>query len=80
VRETISQVGLSAEARENNVRGAFAANVKKVAGKNVLVVDDVSTTGATLNSCAKALINGGAREVYALSIARALPRHSLKTV
>ena len=80
VRETISQVGLSADERENNVRSAFVANAKRVAGQNVLVVDDVSTTGATLNSCAKALINGGAREVYALSIARALPRHGLKTV
>ena len=80
VRETISQVGLSADERENNVRDAFAANRKQVAGKNVLVVDDVSTTGATLNSCARALINGGARKVYAFSIARALPHHGLKTV
>ncbi len=79
-RETVSQVGLSAEERENNVRSAFVANRNKVVGKTVLVVDDVSTTGATLNSCAEALINGGAHEVYALSLARALPHHGLKTV
>lgn len=79
-KETVSQVGLSADEREKNVRGAFVADRRKVAGKSVLVVDDVSTTGATLNSCAKALIKGGAREVYALSLARALPRHGLKTV
>ena len=47
---------------------------------DVLVIDDVSTTGATLNSCAEALKKSGAREVYALSLARALPRHGLKTV
>lgn len=80
VRETSSQVGLSAGEREKNVDDAFLANREKVAGKSVLVIDDVSTTGATLNSCAKALISGGARGVYALSIARALPRHGLKTV
>ena len=80
VRETISQVGLLADERKNNVRSAFVANHKKVAGKTVLVIDDVSTTGATLNSCAKALGNGGAHEVYALSLARALPHHGLKTV
>ena len=79
-KETISQVGLSKEERKNNVHDAFVANSRKVEGKSVLIMDDVSTTGATLNSCAKALIDGGASEVYALSLARALPHHGLKTV
>ena len=79
-RETTSQVGLSADKREENVHDAFVAKGSQVDGKSVLIVDDVSTTGATLNSCAQALITGGAREVYALSLARALPRHGLKTV
>ena len=80
VKETASQVGLSADERKENVRSAFVADRRKVDGKSVLVIDDVSTTGATLNSCAEALNNGGAREVYALSLARALPRHGLKTI
>lgn len=79
-KETISQVGLSADERKANVHSAFVVEDGKVDGKSVLIVDDVSTTGATLNSCAKALVNGGARKIYALSLARALPRHGLKTV
>lgn len=79
-KETRSQVGLSANERAINVRDAFVAMQAKVDGKSVLVVDDVSTTGATLNACARALKIGGAREVYALSVAKALPHHSLKTV
>ena len=79
-RETNSQVGLSKDEREKNVHDAFQADRRKVEGKSVLVIDDVSTTGATLNSCAKALIDGGASDVFLLSIAKALPRHGLKTV
>ncbi len=79
-KETRSQVGLSADERKENVYNAFVADGKEVAGKSVLVLDDVSTTGATLNSCAQALMRGGARQVYALTIARALPHHGLKTV
>jgi len=79
-RETASQVGLSAGERILNVHNAFVANKSKIVGKSVLVVDDVSTTGATLNSCAEALRRGGAKAVYALSVARALPKHGLQTV
>jgi competence protein ComFC len=46
----------------------------------VLLMDDVSTTGATLSSAAEALYEAGAKEVYAITIARALPHHSLKFV
>jgi ComF family protein len=72
VRETPSQVGLSSEERFQNVEGAFQANARIVSGKRVLVVDDVTTSGATLNACANALKEAGASKVYALTLARAV--------
>lgn len=70
-RDTSSQVGLSLEQRWNNVVGSFEADASYVEGKCVLVVDDVSTSGATLNACAQALTASGAVQVYALTLARA---------
>jgi competence protein ComFC len=69
-RETASQVGLSAKERKLNVSGAFAA--KSTPGKVVLVIDDVITTGSTMNACAQALRSAGAAAVYGLSFARAI--------
>ena len=79
-RETRSQVGLSATERKQNVVNAFQADKNKVDGRTVLLMDDVSTTGATLSSAADALYASGAKEVYAVTLARALPHHSLKLV
>ncbi|GAB4419785.1 MAG: ComF family protein [Anaerolineales bacterium] len=79
VRETKSQVGLSAEERLKNVGGAFQASTE-IAGKVVLLVDDVATTGATLSSGAEALYASGAADVYAFTAARALARHGLHLV
>jgi predicted amidophosphoribosyltransferase len=79
-RETRSQVGLSASERQENVNNAFLADKKKVSGRNILLMDDVSTTGATLSSAAEALYVSGAKDVFAVTIARALPHHSLKIV
>ena len=79
-RETRSQVGLSAIERQKNVQNAFFADETKVSGRSVLLMDDVSTTGATLSSAAEALYASGAKEVYAITIARALSHHSLKLV
>jgi ComF family protein len=76
-RETRSQVGLSKQERRRNVHGAFQAWAG-VNGKTVLVLDDVSTTGSTLSSAAEALYASGAEDVYALTVARALPQHGLK--
>ncbi len=71
-RETQSQVGLSVVERRQNMEGAFRAAKKRVQGKNILVVDDVATSGATLNACAKALKDEGAANVYGFSLARAI--------
>ncbi len=79
-RETRSQVGLTAAERKENVSGAFRAEAALVSGTTVLLMDDVATTGATLSACASALLEAGARSVYALTLARALPHHGLKIV
>ena len=71
VRATRPQSDLTAAERHANVRGAFQAS-PQVAGRHVLVVDDVLTTGATLRECARALHDGGARRVGVLTVARVL--------
>jgi ComF family protein len=72
-RRTAAQADLPAAKRQANVEGAFALVVpaSAVAGLIVVLVDDVSTTGATLNACASPLLAAGAREVRALTAARA---------
>ena len=73
VRETAAQTQLSEEERRRNVRGAFALNPgRSVAGLNVLLVDDVYTSGATANECSRTLLRSGAKEVYVLTLARAV--------
>ena len=69
-RDTPSQVGLSGEARRRNVAGAFRAVPEIVSGKRVLVVDDVMTTGSTMEACARALVAAGAQAVYCLTLGR----------
>jgi competence protein ComFC len=71
-RETRSQVGLTSTERQENMTDAFRAKSKLVKGKTILVVDDVATSGATLNACAKALLDEGASMVYGFSLARAV--------
>lgn len=70
-RDTISQVGLSGEERRKNVTGAFVSNEEIVRGKSILIVDDVTTTGATMQACSLALNERGARQIYGLTLARA---------
>jgi ComF family protein len=79
-KDTISQVGLSAVMRRENVRDAFSADSRLARGKSILVMDDVTTTGSTLAACSEALLCAGAKEVYALTVARALPHHGLQQV
>jgi ComF family protein len=75
-RETRSQVGLSKEQRITNVKNAFTAKKQVVNGKRVLLVDDVVTTGATINACAKALKEAGAEKIFATTLARAVQPNS----
>lgn len=71
VRDTRSQVGLRREERLENIRDAFVCDdVEFVSGKKVILVDDVTTTGATINECAKALKSAGAEEIWGVVVAR----------
>jgi ComF family protein len=74
-RRTASQADLPAARRHANVRGAFAWRRQvAVKGRTIVLVDDVSTTGATLNACARVLLDAGAADVRALTAARAVAR------
>jgi ComF family protein len=71
-RQTASQTGLTRHQRRANVRGAFAVTrPERIAQKNVLVVDDVMTTGTTASECARILLRSGAKQVFVATVARA---------
>ncbi|MEL6308422.1 MAG: ComF family protein [Chloroflexota bacterium] len=71
ITQTRSQVGLSAQERQENVRGAFVGNTTHLQGKRVLLIDDVKTTGATLAACTQAMLDAGADTVYAMTVSAA---------
>ena len=70
-RYTAAQTGLSKEKRKKNVKDAFlVVNPERVKGEVILLIDDVFTTGHTLNECARTLKRAGARAVICLTLAR----------
>jgi ComF family protein len=75
---TAAQVGLGHEERSVNVRGVFTVRKpERTAGKRVLLVDDVYTTGSTLAECTRTLLDAGADSVAVLTLARAFRDHDL---
>lgn len=77
VRATRQQVGLGLRARQDNVRGAFAVPVARnpgIAGRRVLLIDDVLTTGSTVEAATRALLRAGAERVSVLTFARVASR------
>jgi len=74
IKKTLPQSGLSVPSREQNLSQAFTYSGKKysAANKSILIIDDIFTSGATMNTCAKLLIEHGAREVNCLSLSIAV--------
>src|SRR5262249_5065309 len=72
-RETMSQIGLTSHQRRENMRGAFAVTrADEVNGREILLVDDVYTTGTTAAECARILLRAGATQVWVATVARTL--------
>jgi len=71
-RYTSSQTGLTAQQRRRNVDAAFSCRGTGIAGKRVVLIDDVCTTGATLEACGEAMRDAHAKSVWALTVARAV--------
>lgn len=71
-RDTRSQANLSRRERIENLKDSFdVVDKNKVKGKSILLVDDVFTTGSTINECSRILLDAGAREVYSVTLAHA---------
>ena len=71
IRNTAKQSSLNKEQRKENLKNAYAVNNNEyILNKNILIFDDIYTTGSTANECAKTLIEAGAKDVGILTIAR----------
>ena len=74
IRPTVPQTELNEKERKSNVRGAFAVSApERLQGVSVLLIDDVYTSGATVNECARVLCQNGAVAVDVFTLARAVP-------
>lgn len=74
VEDTMPQVGLSSHARRKNIRRAFQVkNIKQIEGKNIVLMDDVVTTGATVRECSRVLKEAGAENIYVITLAHGIP-------
>ena len=71
-KETAPQSSLNASERRKNIKGAFEFGNGDVKGMNILLIDDIFTTGATLNECASVLLKNGAKEVNCYTFAAAI--------
>jgi len=71
-KHTNSQVGLSVKERKLNMKDAFNADPQVVKDKTILLIDDVATTGATMDACAKALRDAGCHQVFGLTLAKTI--------
>ncbi|MEN6330774.1 MAG: ComF family protein [Smithella sp.] len=70
---TLTQTGLNRAEREKNIKGAFAVTDKnKIAGECVILIDDVYTTGSTINECARVLLKAGAQKAAAITLSRVI--------
>lgn len=81
-KETVSQGSQSAKGRYRNVQGAFSiAEGRKphISGQNIVLIDDVYTTGATLEACTRTLRRAGATHIYALTLARVVRDQEIPT-
>lgn len=73
IKDTPVQIALKKRERRKNLRGAFQVKDREaIRGKAIVLVDDVYTTGATINECSRTLLKAGAKQVAVLTVARAL--------
>ncbi len=78
VRPTESQTGLTPQQRRANIRGAFRVDSDEISGRDILLVDDVFTTGTTASECARVLRKAGAARVWVVTVARVLLRQDAR--